>query len=274
MVNKTYLAFLFCCLLSFSVQACAKQPEKVAEPKNEAPALPESCELLAENIDKDQFRAAYLPLISKQELLALVDEEHALSENYIPQDLVGTGKERLRQEASQWFKKMQAAAKKDGINLFSVSGYRSYNYQVGLKRRTANPDYVASPGHSQHQLGTAIDFNTVNPKDENIPALRWLRKHAGEYGFSLSFPKGEEEETGYPYEAWHYRYISKEGVELQDKFFGGSQHKMLVFLHSCLWLPQQIQQTQQLTQDGLVPLTASNEDPKPAKKSTSAAKKH
>lgn len=262
MVNKTYLAFFFGCLLSFSALACSKQPEQTTEPKAAAPTLPESCEFLPENIDKGQFRAAYLPLISKQELLALVDEEHALSENYIPQDLVGTGKERLRQEANQWFKKMQAAAKKDGINLFSVSGYRSYNYQVGLKRRSANPDYVASPGHSQHQLGTAIDFNTVNPKDENIPALLWLRKHAGEYGFSLSFPKGEEAETGYPYEAWHYRYISKEGVELQDKFFGGSQHKMLVFLHSCLWLPQQTQQPQQLAQEEPMTFTTSNKEDK------------
>ena len=97
---------------------------------------------------------------------------------------------------------------------------------------------MASPGHSQHQLGTAIDFNTVNTKDENIPALQWLKKHAGKYGFSLSFPKGKEAETGYPYEAWHYRYISKEGVALQDGFFGGNQHKMLLFLNSCLWTPE------------------------------------
>ena len=254
MVKKTTLIILCICLLSVANNGCAKQSSDAKNPPEKTKSV---CELLTENIDSAAFRAAYLPLAPKQELLALVDEDHALAADYEPKDLVGHNKVRLREEASHWFRKMQAAAKKDGINLFSVSGYRSYNYQVGLKRRTANPDYVASPGHSQHQLGTAIDFNTVDPKDENIPALQWLRKHAGEYGFSLSFPKGEEAETGYPYEAWHYRYITKEGVELQDKFFGGSQHKMLVFLHTCLWMPQQIQQEQAAVKEEILPLTAT-----------------
>lgn len=227
------LVISFICVLAAVSGTFAKSPKE--DPK--APAVLSSvCQtLIANNIDPEAFRAAYLPLASKQELLALVDHKYALSPNYIPNDLVGAGKERLRAEAYSWFKKMQQDAKRQGISLRAVSGYRPYNYQMYLKKRTLNPDEVANPGHSQHQLGTAIDFNTVSQKDENIPALQWLKEHAGEYGFSLSFPKGGKAETGYPYEPWHYRYITREGVLLQDNFFGGSQHKMLVFLHTCLW---------------------------------------
>ena len=237
MVKKTIYAGTFLCLLGIALGGCSRQKEISQTPKPKAEFSP-ICEALIANADKEALRAAYTPLLAKQELLALVDEKYSLPQDYIPQDLVGQGKIRLRAETYQWMKTMQEAAKKDGINLFPISAYRSYAYQQGLKERTKNPAYVASPGHSQHQLGTAIDFNTVNTKDENIPALQWLKKHAGKYGFSLSFPKGKEAETGYPYEAWHYRYISKEGVALQDGFFGGNQHKMLLFLNSCLWTPE------------------------------------
>ena len=254
MVNKTNCALVVLLLLTLSVQGCAKQASN--SPANEDKKAP-MCEAFAQEFDKEEFRAAYKPLLDKQELLALVDKEHSLPADYIPQDLVGSGKSILRQEARSWMLKMQKAAEKDGINLFPVSAYRSYAYQQMLTRRTRNPDYVAAPGHSQHQLGTAVDFNTVEPEDENIPALKWLRKHAGEYGFSLSFPKGEEQETGYPYEAWHYRYITPQGVFLQDHFFGGSQHKMLTFLHMCLWYPETINTTQQTVKENLLSLTTA-----------------
>ncbi len=198
-------------------------------------AAVESCRNAPEAVNVQAFRAAYRAVEDKQDWLILVDTEYSLPANYKPHDLVGYGRVLLRKEAMAQMEKMQEAARKDGITLRPISTYRSYEYQAGLLRRTRNPAYVAEPGHSQHQLGTAIDFNTVDPADEDIPALKWLRKHAGEFGFSLSFPKGEEAETGYPYEAWHYRYITKEGVYLQDTFFGGSQHKMLRFLQMCLW---------------------------------------
>lgn len=93
---------------------------------------------------------------------------------------------------------------------------------------------MAKPGTSQHHLGTAVDFE-INYQESAppSPAQIWLEKHAAEYGFSLSYPKGAEEETGYPYEPWHYRYITKEGVAFQNEFFEGSQHKMLYFWKQC-----------------------------------------
>lgn len=227
-------AFLisFCALWTFAADGLA-QP---ASPKqNSAAVLQSVCQSLLQHADSEAFRAAYLPLEEKRDLLMLVDKEHALPPDYEPSDLIRIREGSLRKEAAFWFQKMEKEARRQNIYLIPLSTYRSYKHQQHLKKRTHNPQEVADPGQSQHQLGTAIDFNTLDPQDEYLPALHWLRQNAGKYGFSLSFPKGEEAETGYPYEPWHYRYITPEGVALQNNFFGGSQHKMLLFLNMCLW---------------------------------------
>lgn len=201
--------------------------------------------------DEEQFALyeTYSPLKSKQNWLILVDPQNPLSRQYKLADLTTISNKawpkpvRLRKEALDQMNKMIKAAKQDKVTLIPLSTYRTWEYQDGLYRRNLAKNggkptgYVAQAGESQHHLGTAVDFNTVEPKDENIPALVWLRKHAGEYGFSLSFPKGAEaeKESGYPYEAWHYRYITPEAVRLQDKFFKGNQHKTLSFLQRCVF---------------------------------------
>ena len=234
MTRKYIFLFSFCSLLTLAADLFA-QP---ATPKRDPQAVLQSvCQSLIQQVDSEEFQKAYLPLEEKRDLLILVDKEHALPFYYTPHNLVSMPRRgALRKEALVWLEEMKQDARKEGVYLFPVSTYRSYDYQQYLKKRTHNSDQVADPGHSQHQLGTAIDFNTTRLNDPYYrPALEWLKQYAGKYGFSLSFPKGQEEETGYPFEPWHYRYITKEGVALQNKFFGGSQHKMLVFLNMCLW---------------------------------------
>lgn len=202
--------------------------------------------------EKKKFQEESLSLENRQDWLVLVDPQHVLPADYQPADMTAElkpgwpKKAQLRREAMQQLLVMIEAAQKDGVRLVPISTYRTWQYQDGLYRRNlarhgGKPSgYVARAGESQHHLGTAVDFNTVSPKDENIPALVWLREHAGEYGFSLSFPKGAEaeKESGYPYEAWHYRYITHDAVRLQDDFFGGDQHKTLKFLHDCVFNAQ------------------------------------
>ena len=45
----------------------------------------------------------------------------------------------------------------------------------------------------------------------DTPEGQWLDKHASNFGFVLSFPKGLESRTGYLYEPWHIRWV---GVSL------------------------------------------------------------
>ena len=81
----------------------------------------------------------------------------------------------------------------------AVDGYRSFFTQCRLYEAPGTPGVVAPPGFSEHELGLAVDADTTSHE--------WLRAHAHEYGFMLSYPAGLEACTGYPAEEWHWRYL-------------------------------------------------------------------
>lgn len=242
-MKNCWLRLCLCLLPAGAAVAVYVAAATSSPQKKEQNRLSQCAGLHLSDSEKNNFYHAILPLQERQDRLILVDPQHILPADYKPDDLTvqvqphWPKKAQLRKETLKQMNVMAEAAKKDGITLIPVSTYRTWKYQKMLKDRTPDNPYVARAGESQHHLGTAVDFNTVNPADENIPALVWLRKHAGEYGFSLSFPKGAEaeKESGHPYEAWHYRYITREAVQLQDEFFDGNQHKTLTFLHDCVF---------------------------------------
>lgn len=124
----------------------------------------------------------------------------------------------LRTETTEAFALMKAAAAQDGINLWIVSGYRSYQYQVSLYQRYVKQHgqkeadtFSARPGYSEHQTGYVVDVNSTKDSFANTKEAAWLAEHAHLYGFIIRYPKGKEAITGYQYEPWHLRYL---GVSL------------------------------------------------------------
>lgn len=112
---------------------------------------------------------------------------------------------------------MIAAAKNDGISLYQISGFRSYQTQTDLysryilrEGRDAADRYSARPGYSEHQTGLAYDLNSVEFSFADTKEGMWLEAHCHEYGFIIRYPRGKESVTGYMYEPWHVRYL---GVE-------------------------------------------------------------
>jgi D-alanyl-D-alanine carboxypeptidase len=155
-----------------------------------------------------------------------------LPSTYAPSDLVIVGEEVIRRGSNYYLrsiiindlKEMVNAAKSDGIDLSIVSAYRSYstqqstyNYWVAYNSGCVScADRVsARAGHSQHQLGTTLDFSSSEVNDSlgikfgDTKASAWLKDNAYKYGFVISFPQGYESVTGFSYEPWHYRYIGK-----------------------------------------------------------------
>lgn len=195
----------------------------------------------------------FLDLLSRAldlriEYTVLVDKEHALSEDFYPSDLVSLNdypqirKARndlsLSAEIMPMVLALNEAAAQDGITLTYGSTYRSYQYQVGLFNHWVNQlgydaavRVSAKPGHSQHQLGTVIDFSPISQVFSGSKDYDWLRNNAYLYGFSLSYPEGLEELTGYQYESWHWRYINETGIKLQREFFDDIQQYYLSFLN-------------------------------------------
>lgn len=128
-------------------------------------------------------------------------------------------------ETQKAFNTMAAAAKAEGLNIYIVSGFRSYDYQKGLYNRYANRDgkaaadtYSARPGHSEHQSGLSMDVNSVSNSFAKTPEGKWLAANCYKYGFILRYPEGKTNETGYIYEPWHFRYV---GTDLAEKLYNG-----------------------------------------------------
>ncbi len=180
-------------------------------------------------------------------LFFLIDKKHAASSSYVPKDLVSLKKNSLfdlnkdgmeiRKEAYSALNEMAQAALNDGIRLLVSSAYRSYSYQENLFNYYVNVDGLeeaeresARPGTSQHQLGTAVDFGSISDDFDKTQMGQWIYKNAADYGWSLSFPKGYEDVTGYRWECWHFRYIGKNACLFQQKWFGGIQQFMLEFI--------------------------------------------
>ena len=132
---------------------------------------------------------------------------------------------------------MGAAAKKDGVTLTVSSTYRSYDYQKNLFQYWVKVDGLAEAeresareGTSQHQLGLALDFAPVDDAFDQTAGGKWVYQHAADYGWSLSFPKGYEDVTGFRWECWHFRYIGVEACRFQKKWFSNVQQFMIEFL--------------------------------------------
>jgi len=112
------------------------------------------------------------------------------------------------------------------------TAYRSYAQQASVfSAWVAQSDerhartVSARPGHSEHQLGTALDVTGVG--DPMAPWQyddwgttrpgRWMARDAWRFGFVLSYPRDAADETCYAYEPWHYRYVGPEiAAAIQD----------------------------------------------------------
>ena len=174
------------------------------------------------NLDKDWYTDT-LPALNINTYIVLVNKYYYLKEDYIPNQLelldnnYSIRNLYLVKTAKTSFENLAKDAKKIGLTIKAMSTYRSYSYQDNLYKKYVTLDgiekadtYSARPGYSEHQTGLAIDvFNEKSSYTdfENTEEYKWMQEHAHEYGFILRFPKEKEQETGYQFEAWHYRYV-------------------------------------------------------------------
>jgi D-alanyl-D-alanine carboxypeptidase len=133
-------------------------------------------------------------------------------------------KKTIRAVAVDDLRAMADAARAADAAIGVQSSYRSYSEQKtvfdGWVARLGYKEALkvsARPGHSEHQLGLAIDFRsdpatplTLHTDWESTPAGKWMAAHAWEYGWVMSYPKGRSKLTCYSYEPWHFRYVGRE----------------------------------------------------------------
>jgi len=192
-------------------------------------------------IREDETSADQEPLATCDDVSVLVDRSHSLPSDYVPKDLVPLqgygvptlGSMVLRREAAEHLGRLVEDAAVDGEELVVASGYRSHEEQKLSHLRLMSVfgegagRMSATPGHSQHQLGTAVDFTNAAAAYEvwglfaQTSAHWWLEQYAWEYGFVLAYPQGKEDQTGYEWEPWHYRFVGVENAKrLQESDLG------------------------------------------------------
>lgn len=143
---------------------------------------------------------------------------------------------RLEVNTYKAFKKMEAAAKRDGIYLKIVSAYRGFErqkliwnnkYEKFTNDFSLEPEKAISeiirfstvPGTSRHHWGTDIDIIDGNfPDEENVlvsekfekdglfyKVKNWLDNNSENFGFYLTYTN-DKNRKGFEFEPWHYSY--------------------------------------------------------------------
>lgn len=138
------------------------------------------------------------------------------------------GKEHLLiPSASKAWRKLKAATLDERVSLFIVSAFRSIDRQTEIVRRKLQAGVSiediltvsAPPGFSEHHTGRAIDLSTpgsrlLEVEFEQTPAFAWLCAHAADFGYYLSYPRGNL--SGYQYEPWHWCFTGDPPIISSD----------------------------------------------------------
>lgn len=160
-------------------------------------------------------------------------------------DLIGDSI-KLEKNTYYAYKKMEKAAKKDGISLKIVSAHRGYErqkfiwnkkYKKFTEENLLEPTQAINeiirfstiPGTSRHHWGTEIDIIDENYSDEiNVlmsskfekegiffKIKNWLNLNSEKFGFYITYDNNPERK-GFEHEPWHYSYapISKKMLSL------------------------------------------------------------
>ncbi|MBO7218327.1 MAG: M15 family metallopeptidase [Clostridia bacterium] len=232
-MTKKLLAFLLSLIFIFSLAACGDKDDNTSSDEavdNPVSRIPYS----SEEVSSEEV---YKPDLDSWEMM-LVNKWSPLPDGYDPElayvkseySRGGRTDYRFDARAVDALHDLCKASKKDGVNLFIISPYRTNATQESLFNRELNevkaqyPNMtdaearakaateVAAPGTSEHQSGLAVDFNSVEQSFDKTKEYKWLSENAHLYGFIMRYPKSKEDKTAVIYEPWHYRYVGIENA--------------------------------------------------------------
>lgn len=152
--------------------------------------------------------------------LTLVNKYFQLPKEYVPSLVESYDGFLFEASASSSLIELCEEMERLGLDFKISNTYRSYDTQASIYARYLEKDtqnvvdsFSARPGHSEHQLGLALDFRSSKEDItyfENTDAYDWLKENAHIYGFTQRYTEENSIYTGYQAEAWHFRYVGKE----------------------------------------------------------------
>ncbi len=173
-------------------------------------------------------------ILDASKLDVTVNRNNRIREDYEP-EVIDLNKEfgiytlnnaALRSDAARALDSMLKALREEtGItDITVVSGYRSYETQVTtysywvrtLGEQRANK-ISARPGHSEHQLGTTVDFSTValgydlSESFGDTQVGKWLANNAARFGFK------QFNDPNFSAEPWQFRWYGYPEGEIENE---------------------------------------------------------
>lgn len=190
------------------------------------PAVPSTSEIVVITANSPQPQRYVPPAVGpydEEGIPLLLTPNRAVPADYTYELAdIGSGYQ-MDSRAAVAYNAMQSAAAQENIYLTPLSAWRSAekqtnNYNASVQNYLAQGysqeeaerltrRYYALPGTSEHEVGLAVDINSLEDTFENTEAFAWLQQHCIEYGFILRYHKETEAITGIAYEPWHYRYV-------------------------------------------------------------------
>jgi hypothetical protein len=188
--------------------------------------------LAQEFSEEEPARRNLFPIDPKAYLMGRFRPDTTRDFMLLPEELTGGKRAYLRTEVAEALSRLTQAALIEDVRLWVLSATRSYDRQRAIwdskfsgasrsmgrnlaqeyadstERCRALLEYSSAPGTSRHHWGTDVDLNSTDlaywRSGEGIVVLKWLRNHAGKYGFIMAYPP--DREHGYRYEPWHWSY--------------------------------------------------------------------
>ena len=180
----------------------------------------------------------YMNPADRDGFLLLVNKQHPIDRNYIPENMIPVENTRPKRAKQQMVETAAKALEAMFIELYAAgytdvtvtSGYRSYSSQESnFNTYVANEmakhpgwtveeatnevlTYCAPAGKSEHQTGLCCDMHNLGSADiafAQKEAYKWLKENCWKFGFIIRFPEDKVDITGYSFEPWHYRFVGR-----------------------------------------------------------------
>lgn len=173
--------------------------------------------------------------------LVLVNKKNKIPDNYEFEIVDIDSKNKVDSRIKSAITEMISDAKKEGLQPYICSSYRSSENQQELFDKKVNKykkqgytkekaeieasRWVAVPRTSEHEIGLSLDivsksYQVLDEKQESTKVQKWLIEHCTDYGFVLRYPTNKKDITMINYEPWHYRYVGIENAKfMKEKDF-------------------------------------------------------
>jgi zinc D-Ala-D-Ala carboxypeptidase len=239
MIKKILLVFLILVAIILFVQQKSDAPTVIEQSAPLAPTDPSPPAQF--NADLFSRTEPSSPWVVVNKKMPLAPADYAPTDLVMPDVTLRQDGIQVRQLILDPLKQLFDAAASNGTPLKLSSGYRSYNYQVGLyngyvsrQGQQSADEQSARPGYSEHQTGLAIDVGPerggcqIEACFAETPAGKWVAANAHRYGFIIRYDQGQTATTGYIFEPWHLRYVGldlatemqQQNVKTLEDFFG------------------------------------------------------